>query len=335
MDCAEQIQLRRTFHSTSHMAPRRRDHVLKRRLRSVADLRTESDESLNASLTSYELGSLLVARFTSGAVEFIRNRTVIEQGRLDEHFLLLLLLHGDIYGSFESRSLVLKCGDICVMDLSENIRLQTSGCQLVGVLIRRDVLCNSEVCLHGRTLSNGSLHCRMLTAHLEQLIEQLSSAVVTHRDALVRTTIAVVRNCLQIPQVNTEPAKPWLDILCKRILAYIEDHLTEADLDATRIQRAFRISRAHLYRLFPEYGGIQRHIRTLRLDFAFRTLCEDPGQQIAWVAEQSGFTSERQFQRAFLKRFEMTPSALRQRQRLKSDIRRRSDAQGGKLSAMA
>jgi AraC-like DNA-binding protein len=316
MAYAEQSQLKRTFYSTSHVTPAQRARTLRRRLRSIADLRTEGEKSLNASLASYELGSLLVTCFTSDAAEFIRNEQVIGKSKLDEYFLLLLLLRGDIHGAFENRTFVLKRGDICVMDLSKTARLQTSACQLTGVLIRRDVLCSNEIDLHGRTLSNGRLRCRMLTAHLERLVESLSSMTVPSHDALVRTTIAVIRNCLQITQIKPEDPQPWLDILRRRILSYIEDHLTDVDLDATHIRRAFRISRSHLYRLFPEYGGIQRYIRTLRLDFALRTLCEDPDQRIAWVAEQSGFTNERQFQRAFLKRFEMTPSELRQRQRL-------------------
>jgi AraC-like DNA-binding protein len=295
-------------------------------LRPVADLHAESEESLNASLTSYELGPLLVAHFASDAVEFVRSKEVIEKSRLDEYFLLLLLLSGEIYGSFENRSFALGGGDILVMDLSERIRLQTSSCQLAGVFIHRDMLCNNGGDLHGRTLSSGSLRCRMLTAHLEQLVEQLARKAVTCRDALACTTVAVVRNCLQITpvKVEVEPSQPWLDNLRRRILAYIDDHLTEIDLDATHIRREFRISRAHLYRLFPEYGGIQRHIRTLRLDLAFRALCENPDQRISWVAERSGFTSDRQFQRAFLRRFEMTPSELRQKQRLKPSNRRQA-----------
>lgn len=316
MACAEQLQLRPTFYNTSHGAPSQRVRILRRRLRSIADLRTKSEKSLNASLASYELGPLLVSCFTSDAAEFIRDEEVIEKSRLGEYFLLMLLLRGDIHGSFENRAFALKKGDICVMDLSKTTRLQTSGCQLTSVLIRRDVLCSGEIDLHGRTLSNGRLRCRMLTAHLERLVESLPGMTAPTHETLVRTTIGVVRNCLQITQIKAEAPQPWLDMLRHRILAYIEDHLTEVELDATHIRRAFRISRAHLYRLFPEYGGIQRYIRTLRLDFALRTLCEDPEQRIAWVAEQSGFTNERQFQRAFLKRFEMTPSELRQKQRL-------------------
>jgi AraC-like DNA-binding protein len=260
----------------------------------------------------------MVARFSSDDAEFVRNEAVIEHSSVDEYFLLLLVLRGEALGFLDDSEFELKCGDICVLDLSKRARLRIHDCELTGILIRRDVLCGVETDLHGRMLTNGRLGCRMLTDHLERLIELLSSTAAPRYDALVDATIAVIRNCLHITQLKAEGAQPWLDMLRCRILDYIEKHLTEVDLDATRIRQVFRISRAHLYRLFPGYGGIQRYIRTRRLDFAFRSLRETPSRRISWVAEHSGFTNERQFQRAFLKRFEMTPRELRQKHRARS-----------------
>jgi AraC-like DNA-binding protein len=297
------------FHEKFRTEISRRAGTLRRRLGSFANLDASSGQPPAASLASYELGPLVVVHFTSDA-KLVRTWKV-QRGSFGKYSLVLLLLRGNLHGFLDGRAFRLEVGDICAVDLSRHAELQTSGCEVAGVLVRRDEICNGSLELHGRTLPYGKLRCRMLTAHMEHLLALLPDARVPNCETLADATVAVLRSCLQVMPLKTEPPRPWVDRLRHHIVAYIEDHLTEANLDADRIRHTFQISRAHLYRLFPEYGGIQRHICSRRLDLALRMLREQPYLRISWVAKCSGFASERQFQRAFLKRFEMTPSEMR------------------------
>lgn len=96
------------------------------------------------------------------------------------------------------------------------------------------------------------------------------------------------------------------------ILHYIDAHLGEGELDERMIRAAFGYSRPTLYRLFQALGGVARHIRERRLWLAYRHLQRHPGCSLTWLLYEVGFTSERQFQRAFQARFGMSPAGWRQ-----------------------
>ncbi|HCR35006.1 MAG TPA: AraC family transcriptional regulator, partial [Stenotrophomonas sp.] len=85
------------------------------------------------------------------------------------------------------------------------------------------------------------------------------------------------------------------------------------------ICEAFGMSRSTVYRLFQAHGGVARYIRECRAWLAHRHLARDPGCRLTWLLYEVGFASERQFQRAFLAQFGMSPAdwrlACRQRAR--------------------
>ncbi|SBV50268.1 transcriptional regulator [Xanthomonas bromi] len=56
------------------------------------------------------------------------------------------------------------------------------------------------------------------------------------------------------------------------LLAYIERHIGEAELDTESLQQAFALSRASLYRLFQSRGAVASYIREQRLCTAHRYL---------------------------------------------------------------
>lgn len=95
------------------------------------------------------------------------------------------------------------------------------------------------------------------------------------------------------------------------LLAYIEQHISEAELGTESLQQAFALSRASLYRLFQSRGGVASYIREQRLCTAHRYLQAYPECSLTWLLYEMGFASERQFQRAFQQRFGMPPMQWR------------------------
>ena len=70
------------------------------------------------------------------------------------------------------------------------------------------------------------------------------------------------------------------------------------------------MSRATVYRLFAEVGGVQSHIRRARLQAA-RLALQNSSVQIARIAERYSLGEHAYFSRIFRAEFGMTPSEYR------------------------
>jgi AraC-like DNA-binding protein len=204
----------------------------------------------------------------------------------------------------------LRRGDIGFIDLGHGATVHAIEGALLGLIVPRDMLKGR---VHGLVLREAQLAGRMLTRHLEQLVLSLPVIESARAETLVESTMAVAQLCVDFsPAPDPETSE---DPLRGNILDYIDANLDDVELAPDRIAREFGISRTRLYQLFLGSGGIKRCIRDKRLDAAFRDLCGGPQPRVIDVAYRRGFSSERQFQRAFLARFGMTPSAVRDRRK--------------------
>jgi AraC-like DNA-binding protein len=101
------------------------------------------------------------------------------------------------------------------------------------------------------------------------------------------------------------------DALYQRIHTYIEQNLGDETLGVASLRSMFRLSRATLYVLFENEGGVVRHIRKCRLQAACHYLQHHPECSLTWLLYELGFTNERQFQRAFHACFGVSPARWR------------------------
>ena len=94
----------------------------------------------------------------------------------------------------------------------------------------------------------------------------------------------------------------------------IDEHLTDQEFGVEELAQKLNMSRVHLYRRLREELDQQPSelIIGMRLDRAAQLLSADAGS-VAEVAYGVGFKSVSHFTRRFRQRFEMTPSAFRQR----------------------
>lgn len=151
-------------------------------------------------------------------------------------------------------------------------------------------------------------------------IHDLSSATASMR------LFHPVREGRESPSARLAPVAPAMadpaDPRLARILRHIDQHLDDPDLDTGRLQRRFAVSRPTLYRIFRPLGGVSRYIRERRLLAAHQRLRSDPERSITFLLYDLGFESERQFQRAFLAYFGMSPAEWRDRCRAAAAARR-------------
>ena len=102
--------------------------------------------------------------------------------------------------------------------------------------------------------------------------------------------------------------------LWKRLNQVIARHLSNGDLDIHLLARHLYMSRPTLYRKIAEMSNMtpSELITLIRLNNA-ATMLASPDHPIGDVAKMVGFTTRSGFGKAFQKRFQMTPSAYRQK----------------------
>lgn len=98
--------------------------------------------------------------------------------------------------------------------------------------------------------------------------------------------------------------------------AYVDLHLTDPALSASRVAAAVGLSTRHLSRVFAEAGTtVPKHVLARRLDAARRMLEErtTAATTVAEIAHRCGFTSAAHFSHAFSARFGERAADVRRR----------------------
>lgn len=296
--------------TTSLLEPRLRTRAYSQWIRPIADLHPVGDEPMRASIAMYELDQIVVAHTTASPARYVRDHAAIERGQFAD-CILVRLSRGEVKGSFgQAANVELHEGDIYLSDLSQPIDLVVGHDDHISLLVPKALVDRSARRLHGLLLRRGRLPCRMLTQHLLHLLESVMEPRRALSSVLSQTTLAVLRRCLGTSS-RTQGSQLWAETLQGRVLLHIESQLGDEELGAATLQRKFRLSRTQLYRLFEGTGGVQWCIRERRLQAAFRELCEGHEKSISQISYGVGFRNERQFQRAFRARFNMTASDVR------------------------
>ncbi len=110
----------------------------------------------------------------------------------------------------------------------------------------------------------------------------------------------------------------WIECI-GRALAYVEDHLTDGELNAETVAKAAAYSPFYLQRLFYVLtdGTLAEYIRGRRLSMAGQVL-QAGGAKVLDVALRFGYETPESFQKAFRRFHGITPSAA---QRTRAQLR--------------
>jgi AraC-like DNA-binding protein len=156
-----------------------------------------------------------------------------------------------------------------------------------------------------------------LRALFEHLLEDQQAAILTLAAAHGYLQLVLTEILLQ-PGTTSSPAAA--SPLAVRAATFIADHLTEPDLNTSRIAGELAFNADHLGRAFRNAFGetITDHIHRLRVDRA-RMLFRSTDRSVERVAGEIGFGDERYFRRIFKRRVGLTPGQF---QRLRPSSRR-------------
>jgi AraC-like DNA-binding protein len=261
------------------------------------------------------LGDALVSEVRSGPQIFDRSRAHARRSGLD-HFMVQTFLHGQHEGAWGDNCGHRGKGDVWILDLGQETKTHASHFANVTLIMPRDrvlpLLKGGNI--HGTTLRSGSASARLIASHLETLVAAAPALTLGEAAAAVDAAALMITGAwASIRESRAEVTAAVRATARRTICDHIDLHLADERLTPEILVRRFRLSRATLYRLFDEDGGIAAYILGRRLDRcrAMLAASRNGERTIGDIAFSNGFASEAHFSRAFRRRFGMTPSDAR------------------------
>lgn len=270
---------------------------------------------LEGSLRSQALGSMLIGPTTFNRQRYRRDRRIIVQGGLDQ-YLIQLFVAGSIKGDCDGTEFASGPGDICVFDLSRPFSSEVEPGSTISVILPRQrvELASRGRSLHGLVLKAGSPVTGLLADFIMSLSRFAEHFAPAQLLDIEEAAAALLASCLARGNTGAAGDPAQSPILRHGLLNFIDANLADPELGPQLLMLQFRISRAHLYRMFAANGGVAKVIRERRLDSAYRSLIAPAASErsITHIAFAFGFSTSSQFQRAFSSRFGLSPSEARQ-----------------------
>lgn len=237
------------------------------------------------------------------------------RGSDDDMIVLHMLLRGGERGVADGHALEMGPDRIVMHDWSRPFASVAEDTEQLCVAIPRERIAARDW-LHMRqpvvSWQRDSPQGMVLSNSLTSIWQVLPQATQDDAPALAAGFLGLLNGMLD-PQ-----ARPVSDRQPAATLAamqdYLRKHLARRSLGAGDLVDAFHCSRATVYRLFGELGGVRNYLREQRLAACFDRLSQAPdgGGSVARIAAECGFEDTSHFHRAFKQRFGMTPGELQQ-----------------------
>jgi len=227
--------------------------------------------------------------------------------------LINCLQAGEIQLGEGNRQVWAKSGDTLIADMAREAEFSTLGFDARCLLISKDLLANrrfTATTMHLQNISGQHTVAKMLNRHVCDLHANAHLMTEGEARALLAPTLSLLEAAL-----NTKPeavkqihSREYTDEL-QKVCQFIGHHLYKGDLSVEMIAGQLGMSRAKLYRLTEQLGGIKRFIRQQRLKEAHKRLSDTGGKpgSIANLAYDLGFGSENTFRRSFKEVYGVSP----------------------------
>jgi AraC-like DNA-binding protein len=280
----------------------------------------QDDFSVRSKIIPVDRTPLIDARV--GAVQYDRTPRHIARGGID-HYQIGLCVDGQMTYAAGRRSVTLREGDLCLMDMAQPSRtVLTAGrnsrrSRNVAITLPRSSLAPLLAAPDGASaslISGDSRHGRLLAEHFLAICKNGGAlslgTAVPGSDALAGLVADAVGRA---SDADVAVDRANRDVLLASIKRHIDANLQTEAVSVAQICRRFALSRATLYRLFEPEGGLWRYIQEQRLSRAFARLAS-PGAartRIIDLAVDLQFASDTTFVRAFRRRFGITPGEVR------------------------
>lgn len=278
----------------------------------IVDLRfthPRDDAGVNYML-GIDRGALAGARYASGYQLFQHPKRKLSSGA--GLISVQRVFAGYQAMEFELKTLVQRPGFITITDHSNEFRGSDHNTVGEVILIPRHLLGLPEFSpIEPIMIPIESLYGDTIASEMGQFFDSPfgdPSKDRFNQDSLLHAISAVIGH----HRHPTSERAGWWRARNDLIRKYIDSHLGDQTLLPAQICNLFNLSRATLYRMFEEDGGVRRFIQDRRLYSAIWDLAEGGTQRgrLTRVSEKWGFSSNANFNRAVKAAFGMPPGAL-------------------------
>ncbi|MEU6603110.1 AraC family transcriptional regulator [Streptomyces flaveolus] len=165
-----------------------------------------------------------------------------------------------------------------------------------------------------RALRDTSASMRLLRGYLNHMEELTAQLTLSQKEDAARAACELLTMVLRDMAPAVPPGSGGSRILLGMLQDYVRRNLSDASLDVDRLAQRHHVSKRQVYALFAQAGEKPgSYIREQRLLAAQRML-KDPRYSkspVSAIGLAVGLPELRTLERAFLKRFGVTPAAFR------------------------
>lgn len=245
----------------------------------------------------------------ASAMTMSRPQHVIDE-RPVEQMALHLFVEGGAVCVYDGQVRRHAAGDIALVDYSMPYEIHTPGYEGIGITFdKASAPPRLQGSAHGLALPVASSAGAMLGAHIRSLVEHVEGLSVEQAQSAIDGILRFAEAAVPATAANTMRDSASL---FERASWVARQQLPNPDFGPDELANALNVSRSKLFRSFAPHGGVQRWLLAARLRASLHSLMIWPGTlKVAEIASKHGFRSEAHFSRAFSKRYQTSPSAVR------------------------
>lgn len=259
-------------------------------------------------------GELFVSRVAYDPMVCHRSRSHLTHGDTDYYVLQLYVAGSEQLFAGDSRFLI-ESNTVCLRDWRYDFTGVSERNDIIGFAIPRHLLNTYGRIDASRPLllwPTGSAPGKLLGKAILRTWQRLPHASEQEAAVLAADLLDLLDGILANQLMGQSEALRINRATQLTIKQYIADHLDDPTLGIEHLCQRFHLSRANLYRLLKEEGGLQRYIREQRLRRCFGQLISatSPRTKVREIAERWGFDNASHFNRLFKANFGLPPSEL-------------------------
>lgn len=263
--------------------------------------------------TQYHVGELLIVDAEYPHQRFVRDHAAARPQDNADHVLLQVFLRGMAGGIEDDEIFSEEPGGVYAINLGYGSDAADSAATM-SLVLPRDWLTGYLPALRdapGAVIAKNSMAARLFGDFMLSLRRNLPYATVDDAPVISRSLIGFLRSLLSQEDPVGAAAQTGAFQALQR---HIDGNLGDVELGADTLCARFRMSRATLFRLFKDHGGVRNYIRRRRLMACFEAMWspQQADRRIYDIGLDFGFINPSHLSTLFRQHFGMSPRQVRQ-----------------------
>lgn len=264
--------------------------------------------------TQYHLGDFLFVHASFPGQSFVRDADWRRRHDDADHVLLQVFLAGSNGGSNGDTDFLQEPGNAYAVNLGHEVDAVSGGADTLSLVLPRPWLAEHLPVLRdarGALFAKDGMAARLFADYMVSLHRNLPLATLADAPTISANLVGFLGSLLaQREPVDADARAGTMQALQR----HIDANLADPALGPEALCARFRMSRATLFRLFRDQGGVRSYIQQRRLAACRRALSSprNAGRPIYDIALDCGLANPSHLSTLFREQFGMSPSELRE-----------------------